>query len=241
MEEKIKYKLSYAYTEIEKVYVYPIHLDSGFCERSSFSRLDARFAYHVNEAGCRPIFPITTLLSPIEELEVEKHIDILRKIITSRSKPWPLHCKIIDFEKCSEREIFLEICKHVLSPIATTVKVEHNYAEAVRGFPEGKLICGHTGIGDGRMWHGFPDALVNSVTIYSWDDKTDDELEYHSGFEHTSDSDDMDSGRMVSSVTTVEAKKKMTNPFLSQLVAQCVINCFVEKKKPVMPDCNPQC
>ena len=34
---------------------------------------------------------------------------------------------------------------------------------------------------------------------------------------------------MVSSVTTVEAKKKkMTDPFLSQLVAQCVINCFVE-------------
>ena len=53
-------------------------------------------------------------------------------------------------------------------------------------------------------------------------------LEYNSGFKHASDSDDMDSGRMVSSVTTVEAKKKMTDPFLSQLVAQCVINCFVE-------------
>ena len=185
----------------------------------------------MNEAGRRPAFPITFILSPIKELEVEKHIDILQEIVTSRRKPWPpadKHCKIIDFTKCSEQEIFLEICRNVLCPIATTVQVEHKYSEAVHGLSEGKLTCRHTGIGDAMMWHGFPDALVNSVTICSWDDKTDDELEYHSGFKHVSDSDDMDSGRMVSSATTVEAKKKMTDPFLSQLVAQCVINCFVE-------------
>ena len=51
-----------------------------------------------------------------------------------------------------------------------------NVVGAVRGLSEGKLICGHTGIGDGRVWHGFPDALVNSVMICSWDDKTDDEF-----------------------------------------------------------------
>lgn len=77
-----------------------------------------------------------------------------------------------------------------------------------------KAVTSVTGIGDSRIWHGFPDALVNSVTICSWDDKTDSELEYHSGFEHTSDSEDMDSeNRMVCSVTTVEAKKKMTDHF----------------------------
>ena len=69
----------------------------------------------------------------------------------------------------------------ILCPIATTVQVEHKYSEAVHGLSEGKLTCGHTGIGDAMMWHGFPDALVNSVTICSWDAKTDDELEYHSG------------------------------------------------------------
>lgn len=84
------------------------------CEHHSFSRLDARFAHYVNEAGRRPAFPITFILSPIKELEVEKHIDILQEIVTSRRKPWPpadKHCKIIDFTKCSEQEIFLEICR----------------------------------------------------------------------------------------------------------------------------------
>ena len=89
-----------------------------------------------------------------------------------------------------------------------------------------KLLCGHTGIGDAVVWQGFPDALVNSsLTICSWNDRTNGEFEYHSEFEHASDSDDSEN-RMVSSITTVEAK---TDPFLNQLVAQCVVNSFTER------------
>ena len=66
-----------------------------------------------------------------------------------------------------------------------------------------------------------------SLTICSWNDKTDEEFEYHSEFEHTSDSDDSEN-RTVSGVTTVEAKK-MTDPFLNQFVVQCVVNSFTER------------
>lgn len=100
--------------------------------------------------------------------------------------------------------------------MATTVKVELYVRCSF--FVRYKLSCGHTGIGDAMVWYRFPDALVNcSLTVCCWDDKIDKELEYHSEFEHASDSNDIDNkNSMVSSVTTIKAKK-MTNPFLCQL------------------------
>lgn len=103
--------------------------------------------------------------------------------------------------------------QEVLCPMATTVKVEL-YAHC-SFFVRYKLSCGHTGIGDAMVWYGFPDALVNcSLTVCCWDDKIDEELEYHLEFKHASDSNDIDNeNSMVPSVTTIKAKK-MTNPFL---------------------------
>ena len=85
---------------------------------------------------------------------MEKHLDILQDIVSSRKKPWPpadKHCKIIDFNKCSEQEIFLEVCSNVLCPISTTVTVEHNYTHAVHALLDTKLLCGHKGIGDATV------------------------------------------------------------------------------------------
>ena len=139
--------------------------------------------------------------------------------------PTDKHCKLIDFSTCTEQEVFLEVCTSILCPISTTVKLERNYANALETLPDRNLLCGNTGIGDSLVWHGFPDALVNcTLTICSGNKETDSEFEYHPELE-ASDSDDDETVF----VTTVEAKRKMTDPVTVQFIAQCVVNSFIDK------------
>ena len=226
--EKIRYKLLYAYLELESVFLYPIQVDlnSGFCRCSSFSKLDARFDYCTDDTGHRPAYRITSLLTPEDELEVEKYLDVLEVVVSSGKKPWPpadKDCKLIDFSTCTEQEVFLEVCTNILCPISTTVKLERNYAHAVETLPDRNLLCGNTGIGDSRLWHGFPDALVNcTLTICSPKQMGSEEFEYQL---EASDSDDEETV----SVATVEAKRKLPGPLVIQFIAKCVINSFIDK------------
>ena len=167
-------------------------------------------------------------MTPEDELEVEKYLDTLEVVVSSRKKPWPptdKHGKLIDFSTFTEQEVFLEVCTSILCPISTTVKLERNYANALETLPDRNLLCGNTGRRDSLVWHGFPDALVNcTLTICSRNKETDSEFEYHPEFE-ASDSDDDETV----SVTTVEAKRKRTDPVTIQFIAQCVVNSFIDK------------
>ena len=99
------------------VFLYPIQVNLGFCQCLSFSKVDARFAYCIDDTGHRPAYSITSLLTPEDELEVEKYLDTLEVVVSSRKKPWPptnKHGKLIDFSTFTEQEVFLEVCTSIM-------------------------------------------------------------------------------------------------------------------------------
>ena len=198
----------------------------------------------MDNVGRRPAFSITSFLSQKKKLEVEKHLDVLQNIVSSRKKKPGLQRTSIAKSLTSTKLARNLVCSNVLCPISTTVTVELtctcNFTHAVHALLDTELLCGHTGIGDAMVWYGFPDALVNyslTCTICSWNDKADEV------FEHMSDSDDSEN-RTVSGVhvTTVETEE-MTDLFLSQFIAQCVVYTHVvllTEIQLVRADCNQQ-
>ena len=167
-------------------------------------------------------FPITHILKPLDTLtpNLSSHqINKLSTIVKADQVKWPSPQLR---GKCTEKEIFSVVAKEVLLLVADSLTLELEYRDIVSRSQ--KINFSSNGMGDPLVWHGKPDAFLNTnIPVHNWNAS---ELELECEEIVSSDYEE-------SNTICVEAKRDTTirdaaDPFLSQVVSSAVVNAFIE-------------